>query len=231
MITQISKREEAPWYNRLFLPAYSVGDAARYAGSHPKTVSAWHNRRNPVLPGHQPKQPLSYMELVEVAFVAFFRKAGVPMNRIRQARAYVAANFESDYPFTEYRFKTEGMHLLMDYFPRENKSVSSRIIVADAAGQLAWDALLGEKFSQFDYELDLAVTWHPVGRGSSVRIDPRIAFGKPIAEGIPTWTIKARWVSGNSLEEIGEDFEVSQQAILDALRFEGVELGYIGYDH
>ena len=212
------------------MPAYGVGEAARYAGTHARTVAAWHYRRNPVLPGHKPKQPLSYLELVEVAFVAFFRRAGVSLQRIRNARAYVAANFESDYPFAEYRFKTEGMHLLMDYFPLENRTLSSRIIVADAAGQLAWDILLGDKFAQFDYELDLAVTWHPEGRNSSVRVDPRIAFGKPTANGIPTWTIKSRWVAGETLEEISRDFDISQQAILDALLFERVEVGWTGSD-
>jgi uncharacterized protein (DUF433 family) len=142
----------------------------------------------------------------------------------------VAATFESDYPFAEYRFKTEGMHLLMDYFPLENQPVPSKIIVADASGQLAWDILLSDKFAQFDYELDLAVTWHPEGRNSSVRVDPRIAFGKPTTFGIPTWTIKSRWASGESLEEIERDFDISQQAILDALRFESVEVGGIGSD-
>ena len=102
--------------------------------------------------------------------------------------------------------------------------------MADASGQLGWDTLLGDKFAEFDYELDLAVTWHPVGRESSVTIDPRIAFGKPIANGIPTWTIRARWESGESLEAIQEDFEIPQEAILDALRFEGVDLSYIELD-
>ena len=220
MVSLATERAAAPWYQRLFLPAYRVRDAARYAGAHPRTVAAWHYGGNPVLPGRERKQPLSYMELVEVAFVSYFRRAGVPLNQIRKAREYVASNFETAHPFTEYRFKTEGHHILMDYFKIDVNRESGKIIVADAAGQLAWTNLMGDRFAEFDYELDLALTWHPAGRDSAVKIDPRIAFGEPIADGIPTFVIKGRWTAGESIEEIEEDFGISQEVIRDALRFE-----------
>ena len=224
MATSTAERENAPWYNRLFLPAYRIVDAARYAGAHPNTVSSWHRRRNPVLPGRDPKQSLAYLELVEVAFVAFFRRAGVPMERIRRARDYVSEAFGCDYPFAEYKFKTEGLHILMESLPLQAPSMGEGIIVADEAGQLAWNDLMGEQFAQFDYELDLALTWHPAGRESAVKIDPRIAFGEPIVEGIPTRAIRGRWDSGETLQGIEEDFEIPHRVITDALLFEGVLL-------
>ena len=224
MATSTAERENAPWYDRLFLPAYRIVDAARYAGAHPNTVSSWHRRRNPVLPGRDPKQSLAYLELVEVAFVAFFRRAGVPMERIRRARDYVSDAFGCDYPFAEYRFKTEGLHILMESLPLQVRSIGEGIIVADESGQLAWDNLMGEQFAQFDYELDLALIWHPAGRGSAVRIDPRIAFGEPIVNGVPTRVFKGRWESGETMQEIHEDFEVSRREVTDALLFEGVPL-------
>ena len=227
MTTTISKRQSNPWYERLFLPAYDVGEAARYAGTHSQTVASWHYRRGSVLPGHLPRQPLSYLDLVEVAFVAFFRRAGVTLGRIRDARKYVGETLGADYPFAEYKFKTEGCHILLDYLPIKDNPMAPGVIVADAAGQLAWDELMGDRFAEFDYELDLAVTWHPAGRDSVVRIDPRIAFGKPIAEGIPTGAIKGRWIAGESLKSIKEDFGVSEQAITDALTFEGVDIDSI----
>ena len=224
MTTSTAERENAPWYNRLFLPAYRIVDAARYAGAHPNTVSSWHRRHNPVLPGRDSKRSLAYLELVEVAFVAFFRRAGVQMERIRRARDYVSEAFECDFPFAEYKFKTEGIHILMESFPLPAQFIGEGIIVADEAGQLAWDNLMGEQFAQFDYELDLALTWHPAGRDSEVKIDPRIAFGEPIADGVPTRVFRGRWDSGETLKVIREDFEVSRQAITDALLFEGVPL-------
>lgn len=224
MTTSATEREKAPWYERLFLPAYRVVDAARYTGTHRATVSSWHQRCNPVLPGRKPEQALAYLELVEVAFVAFFRRAGVSMPRIRRAREYVAGSFACEYPFAEYKFKTEGLHILMDAFPGPSHSKREGIIVADESGQLAWNTLMGEQFAQFDYDFDLALTWHPAGRDSAVTIDPRIEFGEPIVEGIPTRIIKGRWDSGESMDEVGEDYDIPHQAIIDALLFEGVHL-------
>ena len=225
MTTIVAEREAAPWYERLFLPAYRVSDAARYTGAHPNTVAAWHYRPNAVLPGRTRKEPLCYLELVEVAFVAYFRRVGVPLARIRKAREYVGKTFRSDHPFAEHRFKSEGQHLLMDYFRRDNHPSADGIIVADAGGQLAWANVIGDKFAEFDYELELALTWHPAGRSSAVKIDPRVAFGEPIAEGIPTLAIKGRWVAGEALAEIEADLGLSQQTVKDALEFEGVILG------
>jgi len=68
-----------------------------------------------VLPGRERGKPLNYLELVEVAFVAFFRSSGFPMRRIRAARDYVAKTFAVEFPLAEYQFKTEGMYILMDY--------------------------------------------------------------------------------------------------------------------
>ena len=228
MATLTAERGALPWYRRLYLPAYRVGDAARYAGSYRQTVAFWHYGRNPVLPERVRRRPLSYLELVEVAFVAYFRRVGVTLQRIRTAREYIGQNFNAEYPFAEYRFKTEGYHILMDYYQIDSDPGFQKLIVADAAGQLAWADLMGDKFAEFDYELELAVTWHPAGRQSLVRIDPRISFGAPIVNGIPTWTIKGRWNAGESLEDIQDDFGLSEEAIKDALSFEKVEFSNNG---
>lgn len=217
-------RSKEPWFRRLYLPSYRVGDAARYANTHPNTVAAWHYRGTPVLPGHERGKPLSYLELVEMAFVAFFRRMGVKMNRIREARDYVAQNFSAEYPFAEYMFKTEGMYVLMDFQQFAPDSAFDQVIVADAQGQLAWEHLLGDKFAEFDYEYEIALRWHPAGRESRVVIDPRISFGAPAVNGLPTWAIKGRYIAGEEIDEIVEDFGLSRRAVSDALKFEGVKI-------
>ena len=80
---------------------------------------------------------LSYMELIEVAFVAFFRNLGLSLQRIRSTRAYAAQNLNAEYPFVEYRWKSEGTHLLMDFARSEQPDDFSMVVVADAGGQLA----------------------------------------------------------------------------------------------
>lgn len=101
------------------------------------------------------------------------------------------------------------------------------LIAADAGGQLAWESSMAEKFAEFDDKIignqRLALRWHPVGRESLVVIDPRISFGAPNIQGIPTWVVKGHWDAGESVEDILEDFGLSRDGIIDGLKFEGVE--------
>ena len=218
----VLNRGDQPWFRRLYLPCYGVGEAARYAGTHSNTIANWHYRGNPVVPGREHRRPLNYLELVEVAFVAFFRAVGLPLRKIRAARDYVAKNFTSEYPLAENQFKTEGMYILMEYHAFDPDPLFEQIIVADRGGQLAWTDLLGDKFEHFDYEYELALRWHPAGRDSLVVIDPRVSFGAPVVHGLPTWVVKGRWEAGESLDEISDDFGIPTDAVRDALAFERV---------
>lgn len=214
------------WRRRLFLPAYSVGNAARYAQTARQTVSYWHHRGGrlgPALPGKERRQPLSYMQLVEVAFVATFRGLGVTLQRLRKAHEYLAQVFEEEFPFATLRLKTEGYHVLVDMQEAGLGAYLGQLIIADRHGQMAWEEHIGDRFAEFDYEHDLALVWHPAGRQSKVLIDPRISFGAPIVSGVPTWALKGRYVAGENPDEIAEDFGLSRDDVVEALSFENVK--------
>jgi len=215
------------WHRRLYLPAYTVAQAARYAGTHPQTVSYWHHKGGelgPALPGKEQGQLLSYMQLVEVAFVATFRRLHVPLQKLRRARAYLAQVFDFEYPFAQLRLKTDGYHILMNLQEVEPDSDLQRLIIADANGQMAWEGLIGERFNEFDYDQQgLAITWHPRGRQSLVVIDPRVSFGAPIVHGVPTWIIRGRRSAGERITEIADDFGLQESDVIQALEFEGLK--------
>ena len=101
----VSKTE--PWRKRLALPTYGIGEAARYSHVAPQTVSHW--RRG--LPGYERGQRLSYLDLIEIAVIAAFRKSGVSLQRIRKARDYASHELDSQHPFVQYRWQTEGFHM------------------------------------------------------------------------------------------------------------------------
>lgn len=161
------------WRRRLFLPAYPVSDAAMYARTAAQTVSSWYYstaKVGPALTGKQKSVPRSYLQLVEVAFVATFRNLGVTLQRIRIAREYAAQMFNVEYPFAQLQFKTEGTHLLMGLHQVEPTAEFNRVILADVRGQIGWENLVGDRFAELDYEDNLAVTWHLRGRLSPVTI-------------------------------------------------------------
>jgi len=232
MSTLTAVRGSEPWKRRLYLPAYQVSDAAHYASTSVRTISYWQHgggQLGPPLPGRERRQPLSYLQLVEVAFVATFRLLGVSLQRIRRAREYAAQTLHGEYPFVDYRWQTEGYHVLLDLREVEREAAFGRLIVGDAHGQLAWQPLVVERFGQFDYVHELAVIWHVAGRGSAVVIDPRVSFGAPTVSGVPTWAIKGRYDAGESLNDILDDFGLTEDQLEDALRFEGIDLQSNGH--
>lgn len=178
----------------------------------------------PVLPGKERGKPLTYLQLVEVAFVATFRRLGVSLQRVRKARDYLATYFDSEYPFVDFRLRTEGHHILLDLREIEEDAELGRLILADSAGQMGWQPLVGERFAEFDYEHGVALTWHVAGRDSPVVIDPRISFGAPTVRGVPTSVIKGRWAAQEAIEDIVDDFRLDPEEVRQALRFEGVGL-------
>ena len=215
------------WRSRLFVPNYRIGEAARYAHLASQTVASWHkpstsNQRG-TLSAKDKGASLSYLQLIEVAVVASFRKAGVSLQKVRSAREYVSKQLEAEHPFAEYRFKTDGHDLWMDYAQIEADSGDKKLLLASGSGQLAWSDIIG-RLKEFDYEADgLAVRWHVAGKKSGIIIDPRVQFGAPSINGVPTWVFKGRLKAGEDLEDIADDFGVTIAAVEEALRFEGMD--------
>jgi uncharacterized protein (DUF433 family) len=164
------------------------------------------------------------MQTIEVAFVATFRRLGVSLQRIRKARDYFAQAFGVEFPFAQLEVKTDGHHLLMELLDLEPDSQIAKLILGDAAGQLAWEPMVAERFAEFDYEHDLAVRWHVAGRDSRVVIDPRISFGAPTIRGVPTWALRGRSRAGEPMDEIGVDFGLEPDEVREALVFEGIKV-------
>jgi len=229
MSMQARLPSEKAWLARLYLPSYTVSDAARYAGTHRQTVAYWHyygGSVGPVLPGKERKKPLSYYQLVEVAFVATFRAFQVPLKNLRAAHSYFSQAFNVEYPFAQLRLKTEGFHVLKDYLEVVDDGQLRKLIAGDKYGQLGWEEMVSNRFAEFEYndEHGIAITWHVAGRQSPVVIDPRISFGAPTVKGIPTWALKGRYIAGEEIQDISADFVLEADQVAAALRFEGVEI-------
>lgn len=225
MATLIAERGIPPWRRRLTLPAYKVGDAAKYAQISRQTILSWESSSGskPVVTNRADGASLSYLQLVELAFVAQLRKAGVKLPVIKDAREYVQLQLGSEFPFAQYAFKTDGKDILMKYNNFVAGQPESKLMVANKH-QLAWGEILGDKFQEFKYEDGLAVQWHVAGKESPVLIDPRISFGAPMIGGVATWAIKGRWDAGESADDIAEDFSIDRAKVEHALKFEGIDL-------
>lgn len=222
MATIAHTHEDAPWLDRLRLPAYRVSDAAKYADIHHNTIYAWERTASPDAPRRPTRAPLSYLELIEVAFVAFFKDMGIPLQRIRNTHDHIAEYAGTDYPFVSRQFMSGrfSYRLLMEQDVPESPRWPARVVMRGSNGRHSQDERVVEWFSRFDYEYEVAVRWRLRGDASQVVVDPRISFGAPTVAGIPTQIIAGRREAGEPLSEIASDFVISETAVLDALHFE-----------
>lgn len=216
----MSTNQAEPWRRRLTLPAYHVGEAARYADIAAQTVAAWHKLEGGTLSARKDRAALSYYQLIEVAVVAAFRRAKFSLSDIRATREYLRANFKSEHPFAEHKFKHFGKSLFTEVLESTGRR---SLIKANQAGQLAWEDIVGPLLQVFDYEHDgIVIKWQVAGVDSPIIIDPRIAFGAPTVGGTPTWIIKGRFNAGEHDSDIAEDFGIQRDEVREALKFEGV---------
>ena len=224
MIGLSHKLPAEPWRARLTLPKYRISEAARYADLSSQTVAGWHAAELGPVSAKGKGESLSYLQLIELAVVAAFRKGKIKMRKIVAARSYIAKKLNSEYPFADYRFKTDGQNLILG----SDQISESKGVVLDASsgGQLAWELILERKLQEFDYDEihDLVLRWHVAGLDSSVIIDPRVSFGSPSVGGISTFALKNRYIAGYSVGEIADDYEITEKMVKEALFFEGLVL-------
>ena len=216
------------WRERLTVPAYRVFEAARYARTSSQTIGNWEKLRGNhagAVSTRDDGEGLSYLQLIEVGVVAAMRKSGVALKKIRQAREYLCEEFNVEYPFAHYRFKTDGKSLFMDY-DQVAKSDKEKLLDLNESGQLAWNQILSALLHEFEYDenLNTVLRWRVDGYDSPIRLDPRVAFGAPHVGGVATWVLRGRWKSGENVSDIAEDYELQPSMVLSALRFENVDV-------
>ena len=214
--------EDEFWKKRAALPSYKVGRAAQFVNLSPSTLSRWQNLAY-VIPNRERGKGLSYLQLIEAAVVAQMRKSKIKLADIRSARAFLAQKLgATEFPFATHKFKTDGVDLLMEFddvFQEGNGKGKS--VIANRGGQLVWADMLANTIKQFHYEDNLVVNWNVGGIDKHIIIDPRIGFGAPTVNGIPTETIYSRWQAGNDSDEMSYDFGLTKDLIIEAVNFEG----------
>lgn len=221
----ISDRSRDHWRARLSVPAYRIGDAARYAETSVQTVARWiHPAGTGPLTARLPGSELSYLQLIEVAIVAAMRKSGVKLSEIRKAHNYMVENFKEPFPFAKYKFKTDGRNLILGPGDLKFGEKLKNLMLINQSGQYAWNEIIGDRLASFEYiNNDVVISWRVGGKNSPVVIDPRIAFGAPHINGVATWAIKGRLHAGEAISEIAEDFGISEEQVIVALEFEKIE--------
>ena len=223
----MTKQTSEFWKERLTIPAYRVGEAASYAKISPQTVTAWHkikdrSKRRPL--STKPKGAgLSFLQLIELAVVSEMTRAGVKLAEVDRARKYFKETTGLEFPFAQLKFKTDGADILAEFEMPDGNRAKDKLVSANRSGQLIWTEMISRLLREFDYGPSGEVLrWKVAGEDKPVEIDPQISFGAPQIHGVRTAMIKSRWLGGEEVEDIADDFSIAELDVIEALVFEGI---------
>lgn len=201
---------------------YTLSEAARYAELPAATLRSWFKPRSdkkgqgPIFRSdYAPVDgdyAVSFLNLIEAYVARFFRKEGVKPPVIRRAREILTAELATPYPFAHVELCTDGCRViwktgeaqLVDVISKQHFFAQMRL------GQIRYNKLS-----------KLAEAWHIC---EGVLIDPKLAFGHPVAErtGITTFVLANQYAAnGENAAVVADLYGVGESDVLNAVRFEG----------
>lgn len=214
---------------------YALGDAAKLLQAPPRNIRRWLggyvyrdtsgevHRMPPLWDTDLPKADdhieLSFRDLIELRFVKAFVEAGIGLKAIRYCLDYARSCVDSDRPFSTGQFRTDGKTIFLESLERagEPKLLDLR------RKQYVFKQVVGRSFKDLDLEDDAVAQWRPFHGKASIVVDPKRAFGQPIAAnyGVPTVVLAEAVKAEGSEARVARLFEVSPSVVRDAVRFEG----------
>jgi uncharacterized protein (DUF433 family)/hemin uptake protein HemP len=216
------------------LPAYTVGDAARYLHVPAATLRSWfvgrtYPRRQGgpgdfkrlIAPADSAQCRLSFLNLVEAHVLRALRTDhGIALHAVRAALDFAENELGDEHILLSEQLLTGAGEVFLDHY--------GGLISLSRSGQLAMRKVLQlylRRVERDDRHIPLRL--FPFLREShadshSVVIDPRVSFGQPTlaGTGVTTSMLVRRVDAGETVEHLSHDYGISADQIADALVFE-----------
>lgn len=209
---------------------FSISDAAHLLNVSPASVRGWLNGYSGTAAGpvidrdFEGTRAVSFLDLMELRFIAFFRDQKISMKTLRHASQRAREDWNVSHPLA----------LSSAKYVTDRKKIFA-VSAEDTGDAKAFDLATGqhemwltiersvEKGVTFDPKTHLATLWKPrPGEFPGVIIDPRIAFGKPVVEGtgVPTETLYRQWRAEGFADRVADWYDVPEAAVKTAIEYE-----------
>ena len=202
-------------------PLYTAPEAAHLACVSSATVRNWlygtEDRESLFRASRAPM--VSFLQLIEIVVAANFRKSErVSLARLRKAYMNAKEDLRLEYPFAYEQLEVVGGHIVRILHDRETTASYQAM---DAPSQWTLPGLVAGVRRQIRYERELAAQWYPVGDGVPIVIDPRVTSGLPtiLGRGVTVQIIRKRFLAGQDMDFIAQDFELDKNVVEDAVRY------------
>lgn len=220
---------------------YGIGEAAGYLSVPPSTLTSWaygyerhahgHGsaRAMPVItavrPTRRDEPAMPFIGLAEAYALAAFRKAGVPMQRIRPAIDALATELGLEYALASRRLYTDGAEVLYDYAQHAGDTPegdSARELVVVRNNQRVFTEVVDQYLSRVDFARDgyARLIRLPQYRVADVTVDPDHAFGRPrmARGGAEVDDVIDLFLAGEPVDAVAAEFGLSRAEVEDVLR-------------
>lgn len=167
----------------------------------------------------QPAVP--FLGLVEGLVLNAFRRAGVPLQRIRPALDRLDQELGLKHALASERLTIDGAEVLYDYGALLDPGGIGDLVTV-RSGQRVFAPIVGEYLGRIGYGGDhwaerVELPGHAVAR---VVVDLGVAHGRPVLEParIPVEDVLHRWIAGDSIAELADDFGLRGAEVEDVIR-------------
>jgi uncharacterized protein (DUF433 family) len=221
---------------------YGIGEAAGYLAVPPSTLTTWaygYKRRRgtdllpfraePIITAVRPEYhgdpAVPFIGLAEAYTLAAFRKAGVPMQRVRPAVDVLARELGLEHALASRRLYTDGAEALYDYAQHAGDTPageSARELVVVRNNQRVFSEVVEQYLQRIEFAGDgyAQLILLPQYQVAEVTVDPDHAFGRPrfARGGASVDDVIDLFRAGEPVDTVAEEFGLSRDEVEDAIR-------------
>jgi uncharacterized protein (DUF433 family) len=172
-------------------------------------------------PPHGREATVPFIGFAEAFVLSSFRRAGVPLQRIRPAVEVLEKEIGVDHALASKRLYTDGAEVLFDYANKRGEREVMELVVVRTQ-QRQFSGVVKDYLKRIQYGGD---GWAdsvrlPTYGSAEVVVDPKVAFGLPVVVhgGARVEDLVDRFQAGDSVAEIAMDFSVPPDEVEDVIR-------------
>jgi len=211
---------------RIARAIFTLRETAAYLGLPKSTVHWWARSQDgePLItcfPRKGRQATVPFIGFAEAFVLSSFRRAGVPLQRIRPAVEVLKSEIGVEHALASKRLYTDGAEVLFDYASKAGEGQLMDLVVLRTK-QRQFTEVVRSYLTRIEYGGDgWASSVHlPTYARADVVVDPTIAFGLPIVVkgGARVEDLVDRFQAGDSVAELAEDFRVPASQVEDVIR-------------
>lgn len=208
---------------------FSVRSVSVLLDIHPRTIKGWldgykNSKSGPMVArDFKDSVTISFLDLMELRFIEFFRSQKVSTHTIRLAAERARSEWRVEHPFalSKAKYLTDRRRIFAQIAEESGDKPTWEM----ASGQHEmWEVIesIIAKGVEFDPNTQLALSWKPRLEFPDVVVDPKVAFGSPVIErrGVPTSVLFKQWKAEGRKSAVADWFNVSEAEVETAVDFE-----------